>query len=303
MKLCSFSMFEYKAYLFYLEPAYVLFNFAQGISEFADVNLYLQKTCRHNVQTEPDLATPCDDLKAGIEFVALVNSRYTCPSSIFTIAFTILLSAWSDKSGGKRKFCILLPMALKSGQLICMCLHSYFWYWPVRAAVCTDIILQSASCVRVGSIIYICSITTPASRAYRLTCLHVLMTITNILSSGSSGYLLRNLGFFYTYVICSLLSLAAVIHVGLMVKNTAVKRTHGLINCLCDFINTGYVVDAFKIIFRKREGNERMIISLLSVVNVLAWIAYIGDFLILFLDVYVTGLTFIFWNYPRMKRK
>lgn len=264
-----------KPYLIF-EPAYVLFNIAVFISDLADTNLCLQKTCRFNVTSEPDIRTPCDDEKGGIQFVASINSKYVFGLSFITVLITVLMSAWTDKAIQRRKLCILFPMVLKAVQLIGMCLHSYFWYWPVLLAVFTENILITSVCMRVASIVYICCVSSSEDRTFRLTLLYVLQTVTHIISSGSSGFLLRNFGFLNTYILCTALTFCAIIYLQIFVKDVPTESKTGFLKYVRDFFDAKSLVQAFKMVFRKREGNARTVISLLAVINNLAWLTYIG---------------------------
>lgn len=267
-----------KPYLIF-EPAYVLFNIAVFISDLADTNLFLQKTCRFNVTSEPDIKTPCDDEPAGIAFVASINSKYVFGLSFITVFITVLMSAWTDKALQRRKLCILLPMVVKAVQLIGMCLHSYFWYWPVLFAVFTENVLIASVCMRVASIVYICCISSSEDRTFRLTLLYVLQTVTNIISSGSSGFLLRYIGFLNTYILCTVLAVSAIIYLQIFVKDVPGENNSGFLKYIRDFFDIRSLVQAFKLVFRKREGNARTMILLLSAINNLAWLTYIGNHL------------------------
>lgn len=270
---------QYSSY----EPAYFMFNLVQGFVDVADINLYLQKTCRNHTQLEPNLSTPCDNERRGIEFVASINSRYSLLIGFTTITTSVLISAWSDKASNRPRAAILILLLFRLLQLISMCLQTYFWYWPPLVAVFTEFIINTAPCVRVASIIYTCRMSSPEDRTFRLTLLHVLQLLSYLISVGSSGYLLHSLGFFYSYVVCLVLHIISVMYAIVFMKRLASedtdKPTRGCIKSVCEVFDIRSVVEAFRLVFGKRIGNERITIILLSAINILSYVTFLGKYI------------------------
>lgn len=264
------------------EPAYFLFFLAQGFADFAEVNLYLQKTCRNQTQSEPNLSTPCDSERNGIKFVASIYSRYALWLGLITITTIVLISAWSDKAPNRPKSAILILMLFRLLQLISLCLQTYFWYWHVFAAVITEFLLHIASCVKTTSKIYICCISSIEDRTFRLILLHLLQLLAHLISTGSSGYVLHNFGFFYTYIFCLVVHVISLLYAAIFMKQLAFedtdKPTRGNIKSICEFFDVRSVIQAFRLVFGKRTGNERITIILLSVISVLSYITVIGRY-------------------------
>lgn len=265
-----------------LEPAYFLFNLAHEIAFLTDVNFYLQKTCRNYSTLEPNLNTPCDNEKKGIEFVASVNSQYKLWGGIITMTTTILTSAWIDKAPNRSKSSILIFMWIHLLQMISMGLQAYFWNWPALAAVFTEMLFWPSICMRVSSIIYFCSLTSTEDRTFRLTLLHTLLMLSSLIGSGSSGYLLRNLGFFYLYVLCVILTAISVLYATIFMEKMTSENTdvtsQGCIKSSFEFFDVRSVIQAFRVVFGKKSGIERTVIILMSVINFLSILCFYGKY-------------------------
>lgn len=262
-----------------LEPAYTLFLLAFQLSELVRANLYLQKECRHQMNFEPNLETPCEDEKAGIDFVASINSISLFISNLTAAALVVLLAAGSDKSNGGRKFNILLPIGLKTVQLVSMCFQSYFWNWSIWFAAVTEGSCNFGIIMKVASMVYICSISSNEERIFRMTLLNVLDVFVSVISSGSSGFLLRKFGFLNTYILCTIFASVSLIHLALFLDDTATDSQHQKHGCAKNLIKIFAVrplTEALALFFKKRKGNERAVIWLLSLISILAWSSYSG---------------------------
>lgn len=267
-----------------LEPVYFSLCLAYEIVHLVDENLYLQKTCRNFTLSEPNLSTPCDNEKRGIEFVASVHSHYELWGGIITVTMIVLTSAWSDKAPDRSKSSILILMWIELLQMISMCWQAYSWNWPVLAAVLTETIFWPILGIRVASIIYICNITTIEDRTFRLTLLHVLQMLSSLIGRGSSGYLLRNLGFFYSYMLCAVLVAISVLYASIFMEkrtseNAADVTTKGCIKVSGEFFDVRSVIRAFNLVFGKQSGNERIIIILMSAISILSTLCFYGKYI------------------------
>lgn len=267
-----------------LEPVYFLLCLAYEIVHLVDENLYLQKTCRNFTLSEPNLSTPCDNEKRGIEFVASVHSHYELWGGIITVTMIVLTSAWSDKAPDRSKSSILILMWIELLQMISMCWQAYSWNWPVLAAVLTETIFWPILGIRVASIIYICNITTIEDRTFRLTLLHVLQMLSSLIGRGSSGYLMRNLGFFYSYMLCAVLVAISVLYGTIFMRkrtseNAADVTTKGCIKVSGEFFDVRSVIRAFNLVFGKQSGNERIIIILMSAISILSTLCFYGKYI------------------------
>ena len=86
-----------------VEPALFFYYLAHTLIEVIDTNVYLQKACRFNVTSEPNLDIPYDDEKLGVLFVSQLNSNYRFYEMTSMLILVILLMSWSDDAGKKRK--------------------------------------------------------------------------------------------------------------------------------------------------------------------------------------------------------
>ncbi|KAK7582553.1 hypothetical protein V9T40_013998 [Parthenolecanium corni] len=268
----------FKPYISF-EPAYALFLLSHKLSELVRTNLYLQKKCRRQMNFEPDLETPCDDERGGIDFVASVNSKSLFVANLTATALVVVLAAKCDKSKGSRKFSILLPVVLRTIQLVSMCLQSYFWKWSVWFAALNEGSCNFGIVFGVGSMVYVCSISTNEERIFRMTLLHVLDISATIISSGSSGFLLRKFGFLNTYILCTIFSSVSMIHLALFLKDTVTEsqqEKRGWAKSLIEFFNPRSLIEAFELFFKKRKRNDRIVICILSLISILAWSTYLG---------------------------
>lgn len=268
-----------------LEPSLALMYLSTVMVNLLYVNLFLQKSCRLNATSEPDLQTPCDDEAKGQAFLTQVNSwRYTV-SMYLNIIFTIFGSAWSDKAGRRRRPLIYIPLV---GQLLIAvigCLYSFFWRWPVMSVVIIETIIHGATGARFSllftSQMYICDITNTENRTTRLGIIAALHVICVQIGSGTTGFILRRVGLFYSFLICILLTAFSILFGILFIKNTSIPVERKL--TFWQTLNPTLVYESFKIIFKKRPFNRRAVIILLLIIDGCSLFPVIGESTILYL--------------------
>lgn len=239
------------------------------ISNLLYTNLFLQKSCRFNATTEPDLTTPCDDEAMGQAFLIQVNSWRHSLSMSLMITFTILGASWSDKAGRRRRPLIFIPLV---GQLLVTtvgCLYSYFWQWPAMSAVILEAILHGVTGARFSLLLtsemYMCDITTNENRTARLGILGALHIISVQIGSGITGSILRRVGFFYSFAICTVLTALSIVFGVILIKDTSVPVEKKL--PFWQAVNPTRVYESFRIVFKARPFNRRGIIILLLVID------------------------------------
>ena len=86
-----------------VEPSIFFFVLAQEWLTEIDSNLFLQKACRFNHTTEPNLDTKCDDEKKGILFASEANSSYGLAIGLSHTTLMIFAAVWSDAAGRRRR--------------------------------------------------------------------------------------------------------------------------------------------------------------------------------------------------------
>lgn len=260
-----------------IEPVYFFYYSTYIIIDLVNTNLYLQKACRFNATIEPDLDTACDNEKQGVLFASKINSNYRFVMFTLCIIYTMLATCWSDESG-RRTPLIFLPIFGQLLQSINGCLHSYFWYWPPMAAVLSDMLFETG----VGGVtlfltaaqIYICDITNAENRTMRLGLLLGVKTLCMPVGNGSAGFLIRSIGFFYTYSLCLALSAISCILAFVLVKDVSVP-----VNQRRDFLqlfNITRIVDSFKVVFKESLGSKRVVVLLLLILYVSIYFAVQG---------------------------
>lgn len=259
-----------------VEPAYFLYNMAAFTIEFANTNLVLQKSCRLNNTLEPNLDTPCDDEKKAIITLTNINSYYLFPSYFVTYAFVILATAWSDKAG-RRKLFIMWPIWLKLVKTCILCLPAYYWHWPQMVSVWCEMVshwLGDNTCMYVFAVLYICDVSAPENRTMRVSILSALLSLSRVVSSGGSGYMLHSLGFFYTYLVCLLVTLVALILAWLCVEDISIAVPKKV--SIWGAFDLPFICSSFKVVLRKRDDFGRLKILLMYVICALGWFSFTG---------------------------
>lgn len=262
-----------------IEPSIAIFHITTAMTNQLFVNLYLQKSCRFDITTEPDLRTPCDDEKAGQLFVTYINSwRYSIGMTLMII-FTVLTTSWSDKAGRRRRPLIIIPLI----GLVCItmmgCLFSYFWTFPAKITAVAECIMHGVTGGRLmlifASQLYICDITSEKNRTMRLGIIHGIFIIAMPIGDGIVGYMMRYWGFFNSFLICFVLSVIAVILGIFMIKDASVPVEIKM--PFWQTLNPTRMHECIQIIFKKRPNNRRKIIISLLIVEVLLLLPILGE--------------------------
>lgn len=208
-----------------VEPALVCFVISSALGKLATQNLNLDKACRVNLNygesicnaliarqgnkyQQEELAV--QELIAGME--AWKNVLLTSIPS-FLILF---LGAWSDKTG-KRKICILLPIA---GELL-TCLSNilnafYFYELPVQVMMFFEGFLPAITggwiSIYMGAFSYISDISDEKSRTFRIGITNLCLTAGNPIGSALSGILLNEIGYYGVFSVCSVLYVFSIVY-------------------------------------------------------------------------------------------
>ncbi len=260
-----------------IEATSLFFVLAYNISELTNTNFLLQKMCRFNATVEPDLTTPCDDEKRGILFVTKVNRTYRLAISMISLFLIIFVSTWSDKSPKTRKRVIMHTIFGHILQLISLCAQSYFWNLSAYYAIGSEFVVMTVFLGHLGfrifAVMAMCDLTTPENRTTRLTLLSTIDTLCMPISSALSGYMMRNLGFFYTYTICLALTLMA-FACSFYIKQISKKGDEK--TSIFSIFRLKQLANSFKVVFKDRTGKPRQIICILLFVCVLVYLPLYG---------------------------
>lgn len=261
-----------------VEPAFLLFCFSFYLMDLVNTNLYLQKSCRFNVSVEPDMRTACDDEKAGISFVTSVNLKYRFAVKVSHTIVSIFICAWSDRNGNRKCFLILPTVALIL-QLSALCYQTYYWSIPADVSVWTEVFFQvligGNSMFNTFAKINIFETSNEENRTLRTTILIAMQTLSIPVSSAVSGYMMRNLGFFLTYVCCLILSVSSLILTCVFVKKTISKQK------ITDNENFNLflvIPSSIKVVFKKRPCRESFSIMLLFMISTCTGFVTTGKF-------------------------
>ncbi|XP_065217143.1 uncharacterized protein LOC135843252 [Planococcus citri] len=268
-----------------VEPSFfintLLFNWIDGF----ETNLFLQKSCRYNRTVEPDLNTKCDDERAGVLFISEVTSKYRFAAMFFATIVTIFSTTWSDKVGRRRKPLIHI---VTLGQILIFlsgCLNSYFWHWSPTVVAITSTILYGLSggsyLMIVACQIYLCDENNAENRTMKLGFIRAIQSICMILGKGSSGIILRRIGFFYSYLLCLILAIVSLIFGFIFIKdNSTVAEKDFRFYQVFNVKRT--VLNNFKVVFHKKLGRKRVIVSLLILANTAVNFTNFGELSILY---------------------
>lgn len=265
-KLCNGNL----TWLRYItvEPALIFYATSHVLSDFLNTNLYLQKSCRHDTTSEPDLNTFCDDEKRGITYVSWVNSHFVFVKMILSVTCAILATSWSDEAR-KRKPLMVLPIIGQILESASGCVQSYFWNWsPINAVISSFVIHCSTGGMVLFStacFVYICEVSTFENRTMRIGILSAIRIICTPISNGFAGFIIREIGFFCSYILCLVLSLISLFYAFLFIKDVSIpaKKIH-----FYDTFKFNKLAENFKIVFKKSLGKKRKIVALLLLVNI-----------------------------------
>ncbi|XP_065210847.1 probable peptidoglycan muropeptide transporter SLC46 [Planococcus citri] len=268
-----------------VEPTFLLYWAVYVIIDATNTNLLLQKKCRLSAISEPDLNTACDDEKKGVLFATEMNSFYRFLMLFICKFCAVFAVSWSDLAGRRRRPLILLPVIGQIIQAMFGCLHSYFWYWDPLTAMLSNIVIEmmtgGITLIIFGAQMYVCDVSSMESRTMRLGFLSATRTLADLLGYGGSGFILRSIGFFYTYLVCFTVSVISLILALALVKNisTPVDEKPRIL----DVFNVMKIVDSFKLIFKKSLGHKRMIVFVLLVIYTSVFFTTQGENGILYL--------------------
>lgn len=261
-----------------IEPTVFFYYLAYIMMDLINTNLYLQKACRFNAITEPDLDTRCDDEKAGVTFLSQINTNYRQIMMSAMLLYVVFGSAWSDTAGRRRRPLIFLPMFAQLLQTILGMLQSHFWAWSAISATISDMGVQAFMgnhlLFRVSTYTYLCDISSAEDRTMRLGIMNAIKSVATPMGNAYIAYLLHPLGFFYSYLICFVLTLTAILFGFIFIKDISYPVSTKV--TLLGSIRWSTITDCFKVVFKKSLGKKRFIVYALLCLHVLVWFSAEG---------------------------
>ncbi|XP_065210830.1 proton-coupled folate transporter-like [Planococcus citri] len=270
-----------------VEPSFFIYLVVYEWIKGLDTNLFLQKACRPNSTSQPDLKnTQCDDERSGILFVAEVNLKYQPVVLFIGLLIVIFASYWSDEAGRRRRPLIYISILVQLLHALSGCLNSYFWQWKPIIAVLLWAVFESLctgmSMMLVGCQLYICDISDIQSRTMRLGIIGTIRLAALVVGKGGAGFMLRNFGFLNSYSLCFICSMSGLICALIFIKDNSVS---------VDKKNTSYLVfnlkrmifDSFKVVFNRSLGRKRVTVTLLIIANITVILTFFGELSVLYL--------------------
>ncbi|XP_065210809.1 probable peptidoglycan muropeptide transporter SLC46 [Planococcus citri] len=268
-----------------VEPSLLIFLVVYDWIKGIDTNLFLQKACRTNSTSEPDLNTRCDDEKAGILFITEIGLGYQPIVVFISLLAAIFAAYWSDEAGRRRRPLIYIPIVGLTFHALSGCLHSYFWQWQPMTAVISFVVLESlyagVSVMILGCQVYVCDVSDKESRTMRLGIVGAIKLTGLLLGKGGSGFILRSLGFFYAYLLCFILAVCGLVFGLILINDTSVPVDKKV--PLYHFFNLKRVLfGSFKVVFSRNLGRNRIVVSLLLVTNIAVILTLFGELSVLY---------------------
>lgn len=262
-----------------IEPSYFLYSFAWNTLEFLNTNLYLQKACRLNATSEPDLSTPCDDEEKGVTFVASVNANVHSIKMLTIIVLSIFYTSWSEKAGKKRKIFIIMPMIGQLIEISLFCFYTLQWTTSPMMAVlseaCLQVVFGNFLYLEIFAYLYICDVSAEENRTMRMGILSAINVIAKLMGKGASGYILHSTGFLVSYIFCLILTAIAVITGYCLVKDKLVPVEKKVSPCEAFSICRAF--ESLKIVFGKGTGRVKTAITLLLLNQIMLFFIREGE--------------------------
>lgn len=260
-----------------VEPAYALYSLVEIMSRFFHQNLLLQKTCRFNLTVEPDLNTTCDDKESGLAFVATAYSWFISPAMVLSVVLTVFAMSWSDRAGNRRRPLLFIPLIGALLECKSALIQSYFWHWSAFSTLIPYTITQMLGgriLFTQSAYLYLTDITNEHNRSTRYSLLLAIRYFCLPIGSGISGFLLRSVGFFYSFMVCYIIVALALVFSIVLVRDISVPPKKKM--TFVDMINPKNSIKSLKVILKKRPQNCRSILIMLLVVYSLHSVTFDG---------------------------
>ncbi|XP_065210825.1 proton-coupled folate transporter-like [Planococcus citri] len=268
-----------------VEPSLFIFLVVYDWMKGLDTNLFLQKSCRFNSTSEPDLNTQCDDERKGILFITEVGLKYHPIVIFISLLAAIFASYWSDEAGRRRRPLIYISILGQIFHTLLGCLHSYFWQWQPMTAVISFVVLESlyaGVCIMIVACqVYVCDISDKENRTMRLGIVGAIRLLALVLGRGGSGFVLRSFGFFYAYFLCFALSASGLLCGLIFIKDTSVPVDKKM-SFYRVFNLKRVIFDSFKVVFNGNLGRKRVTVSMLMIANIAVVFTLFGELSVLY---------------------
>lgn len=248
-----------------VEPTYALYSLVETLSKYLYQNLLVQKFCRGHLVAEPDLYTSCADEKSALEFVAFANSWFLTLAMFATVVYTMMALSWSEKAGKRRKPLLYLPLVGMLLECGFAALQSYYWHWPVSITLILYVLVQvffgGRVCFAQTVYLYLTDITNKTNRTARYGVIIAIRYFCLPIAYGISGLLMKSIGFFYSFFLCFVLTIIAILFSLVLIRDVSVPVKEKL--TFWHMINPMNCVESVKVMCKKRPQNKTAIILML----------------------------------------
>lgn len=227
-----------------VEPTMFMFVLAIIITVLTSQNLNIEKACRVNLNFTTEI---CDALRAQTlgeqnEFeravqhlVAQAMSWRTYITASVPCMLALFIGSWQDKTGHRIFF---VTYAITGQFLGCIngIVHTYFMkQTSLEVFVISDALFDGLSgswCVVFLTLYsYICAITSETNRTFRMGILTFSLTVGFPIGMGSSGILLKLVGFYGCYGIAGALNIINLLYVICFIKDPKRLPEQKLVSC------------------------------------------------------------------------
>ncbi|XP_041975987.1 proton-coupled folate transporter-like [Aricia agestis] len=289
-----------------VEPCLAFFMITSVVTMLGTQNLNLEKACRVNLKLNDTICTALtlrqrenltqeeDEVQ---KLVASVEGWKSVIHTAFPVILMMFIGAWSDRTG-RRKVCILMPVAGECITCVLNLINTYFFYevsveWTALMGTIFLSVTGAWYTMFLGTFSYIVDISSKQTRTFRLGVLTFGITIGLPVGMGLSGILLRFLGFYGLYGVCALVQLSNFLYIYFLIEdhrwldNNYKSKRKGIIGFFIEFFNFQSLKETLQILTEKGNNSRRLKVCLILLMVCLNFGSFWGE----------TSITYIFCRY------
>ncbi|KAG8197163.1 hypothetical protein JTE90_011323 [Oedothorax gibbosus] len=251
-----------------IEPVMFFFIFAMVLSMSCQTNMMMDKGCRYHLNYTEEVCRNLSGHPVEKEAVEILANNYSLYSNLMSLiaAFQmIFIAPWSDKYG--RKFPLIIAafgMVLSDiGLMVCSIFFESPLYFIVLAKIPSEI-FGGFICALTIVYSHASEVSTEKTRTLKYTSIEIVMGLGMALGGLAGGMMFRYLGYFYIYLLGTIMHLLCLPWIMIFVEETTgldITPTWG--EKLKDFFVVDSLTKGIKATFRRRENNGRVFLLLL----------------------------------------
>ncbi|GFR03411.1 hypothetical protein TNCT_569171 [Trichonephila clavata] len=250
-----------------IEPVMFLFTFAFLLNISCLTNLMMDKGCLYHLNYSREICKNLSNYPAEKDNVEILANNYSLYSNLLSLigaVSMIFIAPWSDKYGRK------LPLILAFGGILisdmCYILCTLFedseLYYLVLSKIPSEI-FGGFICVLALVYSHASEVSTPKSRTIKYTTIEIAFGTGMALGGLTGGLVYRYYGYFYIYLIGSILHIACIPWIVIVVEETtgldvSVPWSYKI----RDFFVCESLLKGWKASVRAREKNQRILLLL-----------------------------------------